>query len=441
MASGLSDRALLEKLESLMRQQNALLDGRPLIVLEHPRPLSTLSEGQPRRRRKSMVEQSSHGSRMLVWGATGGAVRRVCLPHVVLPGPRDALIEAVVDSRVTTLLGSVDGDFLPDPFNNPIAVDLSSTYAIVRGVTEMWRRTLGLADWCWQWDLAVGSPQRSRKKSPLRLMCHAGEKANSAYVRSQKALKFYYMTECDANGDASVYSDKTFYLCRLPDIVAHEAGHAVLDALSPALYSIKTGQTGALHEAFADLTALFYAVDQPSQCEEILAQCKCDLRKAPQLSCIGARFRDATSWTVKRGVTLPTPSEELYEEFGARNMNNALVGSDCGTDLLSLTRVFTGFVFDILVDVFAAERDPHGRWRDAEALRRVASWIRGALGGSFRNGADDFASLAKGMEMALGALAVAGGGRHPHEHYAGVVSCHRDLRQLERAGAVDFCNI
>jgi Zn-dependent metalloprotease len=43
------------------------------------------------------------------------------------------------------------------------------------------------------------------------------------------------------------------YTCRSFDIVAHEAGHAYLDALKPSWWGYD-GQTGAFHESFGDLT-------------------------------------------------------------------------------------------------------------------------------------------------------------------------------------------
>ena len=64
--------------------------------------------------------------------------------------------------------------------------------------------------------------------------------------------------------------------------MAHTYGggrHQVFDSLS--------AQTGALHEAFGDLTAIFAALDQLDMCECVIALSKCDLTSQNLISLIG----------------------------------------------------------------------------------------------------------------------------------------------------------
>jgi Zn-dependent metalloprotease len=97
-------------------------------------------------------------------------------------------------------------------------------------------------------------PQLKRPWGNKKLVIHphAGEQANAYYSRQEGVLKFFYTNE----GDSLVY------LCRSLDVVAHEAGHSVLDILQPGWMS--DGQTGGFHEAFGDLCSLFVLISMVS---------------------------------------------------------------------------------------------------------------------------------------------------------------------------------
>ncbi len=68
------------------------------------------------------------------------------------------------------------------------------------------------------------------------------------------------------------------WTCRSHDIVAHEAGHAVLDSLQPDWKTLRGDQPSpenhALHEAFADITCIFSLLDQMDVCEAAMAHTK-----------------------------------------------------------------------------------------------------------------------------------------------------------------------
>ena len=75
------------------------------------------------------------------------------------------------------------------------------------------------------------------------------------YGREQRCLKF---GDFVPTGQA-----ERVFTCRSSDIVSPEAAHAVLDGLKPDwLLAHNPPQTGALHEAFGDLTAIFLSLWQ-----------------------------------------------------------------------------------------------------------------------------------------------------------------------------------
>ena len=96
--------------------------------------------------------------------------------------------------------------------------------------------------------------------------------ANAYYSRTQQALMFgNFLPQGSStkgagqgpNGGTQGVQGGRVYTCRSLDIVAHETGHAILDGLKPAwMSSTRSPQTGALHEAFGDLTAIFLSLSQ-----------------------------------------------------------------------------------------------------------------------------------------------------------------------------------
>ena len=396
--------ALLEDLDALVAKQNRFV--------RH----ALAQRGQPSVDGRSVTTTSAPaagalppGSRVYVWKQDPSVarigVRKVFLPHRVLPGPKDEHIEVVL--QLTTKKGAVEkdqkatelalsdaeaGDFLVDFATDPFTFDLVHCYTVARLVLDMFLRDLKLPDWRWQWDKDT-PPNVAR--TPLRIVAHAGEKANATYHRGKRALKFYYLT----------VGGTTAYLCRSFDIVAHETGHAILDALKPKLYAQKAGQSGALHEAFADLTAVFAVLDQLDMCEDVVAETKGNLRAAGYLTAIGEQFAAHMRKVEGAGTGMDEDDandEEHQEVAGMRNMNNTMTGETCGTDIYSLANVFSGFVFDVLVKLFESKRNPMLGASDAETLHLAARRLRRVLLLALFNAPDvpNFSDLAVGMEKA-----------------------------------------
>src|SRR5262249_32193521 len=53
------------------------------------------------------------------------------------------------------------------------------------------------------------------------------------------------------------------YACESPDVVCHELGHAVLDALRPQLFNAANTESAAFHESFGDMSAILCALQIP----------------------------------------------------------------------------------------------------------------------------------------------------------------------------------
>jgi len=131
----------------------------------------------------------------------------------------------------------------------------------------------------------------------------------------------------------------------------------VLDGLKPGWLGIgNPPQTGALHEAFGDLTAIFLALSQLDQVEAFVAITKANLHAKNYLSALAEQFGAA-----------------LGRSAGLRNADNDLKLSQVSNEVHELSQVFTGAIYDILADIYAHERIQQGKVKDpAQILLEVA---------------------------------------------------------------------
>ena len=293
------------------------------------------------------------GARVLMWKQDPSVdeigTRKAFLPGVVLAGPRDARI-AIQDAAIPAVEPNAFGDFVTMP-DTP-QFDAVHTFAVVRQTLTMYQRALSNAGQLmplpWQWNSSVDT-------APLQVFPYGLPNVmNAFYSRSQCSLKFGDFLPSGAT--------QRVYTCRSFDIVSHETGHAVLDGLKPHwLEADNPPQTGGLHEAFGDLTAIFLSLSQLDQCDAVVAQTTAHLHDKTFLADIAEQF----------GLALGSST-------GLRNADNDLTLSQAGTEVHAISQVFTGAVYDILADIFALERKPE--LEDcAGVLHRVAGWLRGLV--------------------------------------------------------------
>ncbi len=292
------------------------------------------------------------GPRVLIWKQDPTVaeigVRKTYLPQPVLPGPRDARITT---QGVIAVNPNVNGDLIV-PIGTE-AFDAVHTFAVVRQALTMYQRGLNGAPIPWQWNTGTNT-------DPLGVFPRAGVAMNAFYSRTQKALRFFFFDRPGAPAGTRVFT------CRSFDIVAHEAGHAILDGLKPGWLALgNPPQTGALHESFGDLTAIFLALSQLDQVEAIIAQTKANLHDKSFIADLAEEF----------GLALGRPN-------GLRNADNDLRLSQVSSEVHDLSQVFTGGIYDVLADIFQFEQRPLRRDDAAvlyDATQYVASLVLRAI--------------------------------------------------------------
>jgi hypothetical protein len=301
--------------------------------------------------------------------------RKAYLPAVVLAGPRDARI-APGAPGIDAVEPNAFGDFVTQP-DTP-QFDAVHTFVVVRQTLTMFQRALSTAGIAmplpWQWNSSTDT-------TPLRVFPHGLPNVmNAFYSRTQGCLKF---GDFIPNG-----ATERVFTCRSFDIVSHETAHAVLDGIKPRwLLADAPPQTGGLHEAFGDLTAIFLALSQLDQCEAVVAQTKANLHDKSFLTDIAEQFGLA-----------------LGNSTGLRNADNDIKLSEAGTQVHAISQVFTGGLYDVLADMFAYERNPELE-DDAAVLHRVAGYLSGVLLRGLIGAPDEAATYADVVNAMLQAVA------------------------------------
>ena len=104
------------------------------------------------------------------------------------------------------------------------------------------------------WLNAIADTPTWQDARRLQVDLAAGNEVNAYYDRGQ--LSFHVATVKDHASPNKV----VIATGESPDIVAHEFGHAVLDAIRPELWDATFAEVAAFHEAFGDVSALLCAL-------------------------------------------------------------------------------------------------------------------------------------------------------------------------------------
>ncbi len=312
------------------------------------------------------------GSRFKIWkqDPTVGTLgcRLTYIPQLVLDGPRDARFTTVLPGT-TPVVRNATGDFIFDCVSPE--GDCANTYAVLRQTLTMYERARSGAAIPWAWN-------RNGNTEPISCFPHGFAGANAFYSRTQKALRFGRFTPSGSTTEV--------FTCRSLDILAHECGHAILDGLKPGWLGIgNPPQTGGLHEAFGDLTAIFLALSQLDQVEAFLAMTKGDLHKKNFLAQLAEEF-----------------GAGIGRDMGLRNADNDLKLSEVSNEVHSVSQVFTGGIYDVLADIYTFEKFRQSLTKDpAQVLLETAQHLRNLVLNAFVQAPDVGATYASVVNKML----------------------------------------
>jgi hypothetical protein len=166
----------------------------------------------------------------------------------------------------------------------------------------------------------------------LILLPHAGYLANAFYEEDTHSLQFYSFRQVDG----SIY-----HTALVHDVVAHETGHALLDAVRDRFTEGNHRETAAIHEAVGDLSAVFSAFSHQVVREQFLAMAGLDLRGPNLVASIAEDFRASAAGA----LALRDLSREIDRDVLARTMDPHL-----------LSQALSGAIWEALVRIYAANR-------------------------------------------------------------------------------------
>src|SRR2546425_1031979 len=209
-----------------------------------------------------------------------------------------------------------------------------------RGTPEFryWAAAEGLRRAADFWGVLVPPGTTWQPGDPLRIGLDQGEDLNAYYDR--KGLSFFH-AQIDGT---KVFSGES------PDILCHEEGHAVLDAMKPELWDAMSAEVAAFHESFGDMSAILSALQLPSFRQAILVETGGKLSRTSRLS----RLAEQLGWAIRQS------RPDLVDPDCLRNAANSFFyqppeslppsapATMLSSEPHSFSRVFTGGFFEAL---------------------------------------------------------------------------------------------
>lgn len=232
------------------------------------------------------------------------------------------------------------------------------------------------------------------KESQLGIAPHAGKKIetpfpNAFYTRfelergqgDQGNLFFFNFPNKDGMPASSANSG---------EVVAHEAGHAILDALKPNYFTSHAFEAGAFHESFGDMVALLMNLGDESVRARAISQTGGDLSKPSVLSNLGEELDGALSGG---------PGRQALNSFVYVNpdsLEHHTSPDKLARDSHSFGRLFTGAFYEVLDRI--NDRHLAQGMKPDEALSKTGETGWRLLVGQMENATDS--SFVKFSEMA-----------------------------------------
>lgn len=180
----------------------------------------------------------------------------------------------------------------------------------------------------------------------LRVLPEAGVDINAFYDR--QSLQFFFYGGKEIGG--------TIYTSDSSDVVAHELGHAILDAYRPEAFNAASLEIWAMHEAFADWTAVTNILSHDESIEYILKQTGGNLR-LPNIASNLAEHIGKVIYILTRGGN-ENYLRNAINDFKYTDPN--LLPKDAPDNQLagechSFGRLFLGVFYDMLVEIYNGE--------------------------------------------------------------------------------------
>jgi hypothetical protein len=195
--------------------------------------------------------------------------------------------------------------------------------------------------------------------NPMRVELVAPGADLNAFYRRADGLHFYRRS----------VAGREIFSADSADVVCHELGHAILDALKPQLFNAASTEASAFHESFGDMSAILSALQLDAMRDQVIRETQGRLNNNSRLS----RLAEQLGWGIRQlspSAVDPDSLRNAANRFFYRRPDE--LPSSAPSNLLSrephsLSRVFTGAFLDALAEMFASTGS-----RDGPALLVVS---------------------------------------------------------------------
>lgn len=184
----------------------------------------------------------------------------------------------------------------------------------------------------------------------LSVQPRAGKQLNAYYDR--QALRFFYAMD--------PITKNMVYAANSSDVVLHELGHALLDALRPDLYNVQAYEVWGFHEFYGDANAIMNALQHDEFIELVLTETGGNIAQSNTLTKLAEEMGQAiynltggkmghTAGALRNAVNSFTYTEP--EKLPRSGMDNQLT-----SEPHSFSRVFLGAWYDCLCGIYEAQK-------------------------------------------------------------------------------------
>lgn len=264
-------------------------------------PLNSTKAPRPPHRRLRVFAFDPSLSRRLDLADINVVTVQVPWEDELLEGPVDDYLEVVdVDPASGVCYAPADlhqprllaQDGLPPTETDP-QFHQQMVYAVARTTIRHFEQALGR---CALWSSRRYKTEEGEFKREfvrqLRIYPHALREPNAYYSSLKKALLFGYFPASRTDPGENLPGGLVF-ACLSHDIIAHETTHALLDGLHPRFIEPSNIEVWALHEAFADIVALFQHFSYPEVLRHQIARTGGDLERQNLLAQLAQQFGQA----------------------------------------------------------------------------------------------------------------------------------------------------
>lgn len=198
----------------------------------------------------------------------------------------------------------------------------------------------------WGTIVPAGTSWELGKTLPVHL--DVGLDLNAFYTRGgfgdEPGLNFFHDT----------VAGRTYFSGESPDVICHEMGHAVLDAIRPQLFDASAIEAAAFHEAFGDISAMLSALQIPSFRQAVISETAGVLNRSSRLSRLaeqlGAAIRVGHPDRVEPDCLRNAANSFFYRD--PQTLPPSAPASQLSSEPHSFSRVFIGAFLDILAGIF-----------------------------------------------------------------------------------------